>query len=172
VSKERTNNRGDREREAAIKQAAKAHEQERQERQVSMKGAGDVLGKHGGAAITQPSHHHKPKQPAGRTRPAGAKDAAAKGASTKGGQKKGRPTPKQSAARTPVNKTRPHAPVGRADGPLARRRRFRIRLLVGLLLLVNIVAAVVWRDWAVSLAVLIGSFILAPLLAAILLRRK
>jgi hypothetical protein len=85
---------------------------------------------------------------------------------------KGRPTPKQSGPRTPVNKKRSHAPVGRPDGPLARRRRLRVRLLVALLLVVNIAAGVVWRDWAASLAVLIGSVILAPLLAAALLRRR
>ncbi len=163
MSKERANNQTAREREAAIKQAAKGHEQDRTERQVSMKGAGDVLGKHGGAAITQPSHHHKPPK---QTR---AKGKNPPKASSPG---KGRPTPKQSAPRTPAGKKRQHAPTGRPDGPLARRRRLRVRLLIGLLLLVNIVAAVVWRDWAVSLAVLIGSAILAPLLAAILLRRK
>lgn len=166
MSKERTNNRTAREREAAIKQAAKGHEQERQERQVSMKGAGDVVGKHGGAAITQPSHHHKPPKP--RSKGKNPPKASSPG--------KGRPTPKQAAARTPVGKKRPHAPTGRPDGPLARRRRFRIRLLVALLLVVNVGVgvAVVVTDltWALSLAVLIGSVILAPLLAAALLRRQ
>lgn len=85
---------------------------------------------------------------------------------------KGRPTPKRSGPRTPAGRKRSHAPVGRPDGPLARRRRFRVRLLVALLLTVNIAAAIVWRDWAVSLAVLIGSVIVTPLLAALLLRRR
>ena len=138
-----------------------AHQAEA-ERQVSMKGSADVVGKHGGPSITPPSHHHKPPKP--RTKGKNPPKASSPG--------KGRPTPKQSAARTPAGKKRPHAPTGRQDGPLARRRRLRIRLLVGLLLVVNVVAAVVWRDWAVSLAVLIGSFIVAPLLAAALLRRK
>jgi hypothetical protein len=69
------------------------------------------------------------------------------------------------------NKRR-NAPVGRADGPLARRRRFRVRLLLASLLVVNIAAGVVWRDWKVSLAVFILSVITAPLLAALLLRRR
>jgi hypothetical protein len=97
-----------------------------------------------------------------------------KGAST-GASKtsgKGRPTPKQSAARTAAGRKRSHASVGRPDGPLARRRRFRIRLLLGLLLVVNVVAGVVWRDWKISLAVFIISVITAPLLAALLLRRR
>ncbi|HEX6249336.1 MAG TPA: hypothetical protein VFZ64_15820 [Nocardioidaceae bacterium] len=131
---------------------------EHQERLLSMKTSEDAsAGK--GEAITQPQHHKHPKgkQP-GKNPP------------KSGG--KGRPTPKQSAARTPSNKKRANAPVGRPDGPLARRRRFRIRLLVSLLLVVNLAAALIWRDWAVSLAVLIGTVIVAPLLAAALLRRK
>ena len=167
MSKDRANNRADREREAAMKQAAKGHEQDRQERPLSKKGSGEVLGKHGGPAITQPQHHHKPPKAGG---------ARGKNPPKAGSPGKGKPTPKQSGPRTPVEKKRPQARTGRPDGPLARRRRFRIRLLVGLLLLVNIAVgvavAVTDLTWAVSLAVLIGSFVLAPLLAAILLRRK
>jgi hypothetical protein len=161
VSKERAKNRADREREAAIRQAAKGHEAERVERQQSMKGSAGGIGE----AITKPSHHHKPP------RSAGASSGKGKGA-TKGGQGKGRPTPKQSHPRSPANKKRAAARVGRPDGPLARRRRFRIRLLVTVLLVVNVAVAAVWRDWPTSLAVLIVSVILAPLLAAALLRRK
>lgn len=154
MSKERAKNRAAREHEAALRTAAKGHEHDRQERTLSMKSNGSSTA---GEAITPPQHHKTPK-PAART----------------GG--KGRPTPKQSAPRTPANKKRTHAPVGRPDGPLARRRRFRIRLLVGLLLLVNIAVgvavAVTDLTWAVSVAVLIGSAIVAPLLAAALLRRK
>ena len=153
--------------ETGNKQAA--HQAE-PERQVSMKGSTEVLGKHGGPAITPPSHHHKPPKP--RTKGKNPPKASNPGGS--GG--KGRPTPKQSAPRTPAGKKRTHAPTGRSDGPLARRRRFRIRLLVGLLLLVNlavgVAVAVTDLTWAASLAVLIGSVVLAPLLAAILLRRK
>ena len=138
-----------------------AHEQE-VERQLSMKGSSEVVGKHGGPAITPPSHQHKPPKP--RTKGKNPPKASSPG--------KGQPTPKQSAPRTPAGKKRGHTSTGRPDGPLARRRRFRTRLLVTLLLLVNIVVAVVWRDWAISLAVLIGSVILAPLMLAILLRRK
>lgn len=174
MSKERANNRAAREREAAIRQAAKGHEQDRQDRIVSMKGAGEVLGKHGGPAITPPTHHKTPKNGPGKpgagkspAKSAGSKGAAAGG---KGPGAKGRPTPKQSAAQ--ATKKKATGPVGRPDGPLARRRRFRTRLLVVLLVLVNVAAAVIWRDWAVSLAVLIGSAILAPLAAAALLRRK
>jgi hypothetical protein len=157
VSKERAKNRAEREREAAIKQAAKGHEQERQERQLSMKAAAEKAeGK--GDAITQPQHHktHKPG-----TKPADKKSPG-----------KGRPTPKQSGPRTPASKKRGHAPVGRPDGPLARRRRFRIRLLLIVLLLVNVAVGAIWQDWSVTLAVLIFSVITAPLLAALLLRRR
>jgi hypothetical protein len=77
---------------------------------------------------------------------------------------------RQSHPRTPGAKRR--GPVGRPDGPLARRRRFRVRLLLVLLLVVNVAAGVTWRDWSVSLAVLIVSVITAPLLAALLLRRR
>jgi hypothetical protein len=154
VSKERAKNRAAREREAAIKQAAKGHEQEHVERQLSMKaGTAGPQGK--GEAITQPQHHKHPKAGAPKKSPG-----------------KGRPTPKQSGPRTPANKKRGHAPVGRPDGPLARRRRFRIRLLVILLLVVNVAVGAIWRDWSVTLAVLILSVITAPLLAALLLRRR
>lgn len=83
----------------------------------------------------------------------------------------GRKPPKQSHPRTPAGR-RGHTPVGRADGPLARRRRARTRLLVVLLVLVNVAAWFVWSDWAARLAVLIVSAITAPLLAALVLRRR
>ena len=159
MSKERAKNRAAREREAAIKQAAKGHEQDRTERQLSMKGSADGPGSRTGEAITKPQHHKHPKP-------------AAQSGGDKKTAGKGRPTPKQSAPRTPAGKKRTHAPVGRPDGPLARRRRFRVRLLLVLLLAVNVAVGVIWRDWATSLAVLIVSVILAPLLAAALLRRK
>lgn len=163
MSKERAKNRAAREHEAAIRTAAKGHEHDRQERLLSLKsdGAGTV-----GEAITQPQHHKTPKPAKSTAKAGGAGTAAARNAG------KGRPTPKQSAPRSPANKKRTHAPVGRPDGPLARRRRFRIRLLVVVLLVVNVAVGVIARDWAVSLAVLIGTAILAPLLAAALLRRK
>jgi hypothetical protein len=154
VSKERAKNRAAREHEAAIKQAAKGHEQDRAERQLSMK-SGPEGAKGKGEAITQPQHHKPPKS-----------------APSKKTQGKGRPTPKQSAPRTPASKKRGHAPVGRPDGPLARRRRLRIRLLVIFLLTVNVAVGAIWRDWSVTLAVLIFSVITAPLLAALLLRRR
>lgn len=155
MSKERAKNRAAAAHEAAIRTAAKGHEQDRLERQSSMKADGPATT---GEAITAPQHHKTPK-PAART---AAKTTAGKG----------RPTPKQSAPRTPAGKKRNHAPVGRPDGPLARRRRFRIRMLLILLLVVNIAVGVIWQDWRVSLAVLIMSAIVAPLLAAALLRRK
>jgi hypothetical protein len=154
VSKERDNSRGQ-----AQQAAAKGHEQS--ERQVSMKGTAEVRGKHGGDAITGPQRHKTPKAP---------KTAAAK--SPKKPTGKGRPTPKQSGPRTPAGKKRTSARVGRPDGPLARRRRARIRLLLILLLVVNVAVGFVWRDWTVSLAVLIGSVIVAPLVAALMLGRK
>lgn len=162
MSKERARNRAAREHEAATRTAAKGHEQDFEQTPLSMKSSGEVLGKHGGASITQPQHHHKPRRPA---------DTRSKGAAKPSGGK-GKPTPKQSGPRTPSGKKRTQAPVGRPDGPLARRRRFRIRLLLVLLLTVNVAAALVWRDWPVSLAVLILSAVTAPLLAAALLRRK
>jgi hypothetical protein len=158
VSKERQRNRAAREHEAALKQAAKGHERDRAERQLSMKGSAEGPGG-SGDAITKPQHHKHPK-------PATQSGRANKTAG------KGRPTPKQSAPRSPANKKRTHAPVGRPDGPLARRRRFRVRLLLVLLLAVNVAVGVIWRDWTVSLAALILSVILTPLLAAALLRRK
>jgi hypothetical protein len=94
-------------------------------------------------------------------------------------QQKRRPTatkppkpPKRPQPRTPANKKRTHAPVGRPDGPIARRRRFRIRLLMVMLLVVNVAVGLIWREWSVSLAVLIVSIVTAPLLAALLLRRR
>ncbi len=158
MSKERAKNRAAREHEAALEQAAKGHEQDHAERQLSMKGPADGSGQGAGEAITKPQHHKTPK-PAAKT---GTKQTAGKG----------RPTPKQSAPRSPANKKRTHAPVGRPDGPLARRRRFRIRLLLVLLLAVNVAVGVIWRDWAVSVAVLILTAILAPLMAAAMLRRR
>lgn len=142
---------------------ARATGGEHGERQVSMKETAEVRGKHGGEAITRPQHHKTPKAArAGGAKPTGKRTTPGKG----------KPTPKQSGPRTPAGKSRTKAPVGRPDGPLARRRRFRIRLLLVLLLVVNVAVAAVWRDWALSLAVLIGSVIVAPLLAATLLRRR
>ena len=122
---------------------------------------------------------------AAREREAGIK-AAARGSAKERQERQqlGRPTgksapkaaggkpAKKSHPRTPANKKRSHAPVGRPDGPLARRRRFRVRLLLILLLVVNVAVAAVWRDWTVSLGVLILSAITAPLLAALLLKRR
>jgi hypothetical protein len=84
----------------------------------------------------------------------------------------GKTPPKKNRPRPAPAKPRRFAPSGRPDGPLARRRRFRIRLLILLLLLVNVVAWFVWPEWPARLAVLILTVITAPLLAAILLRRK
>jgi hypothetical protein len=47
-----------------------------------------------------------------------------------------------------------------------------VRLLLILLLVVNVAVAAVWRDWTVSLGVLILSAITTPLLAALLLKRR
>lgn len=80
--------------------------------------------------------------------------------------------PKKNRPRPAPAKPRRFARSGRPDGPLARRRRLRIRLLLVLLLIVNVAVAAVWRDWKISLAVLILSVITAPLLAALLLRRR
>ncbi len=168
MSKERAKNRTAAADEAAARAAAK-QEHDHQERLVSMKSDGQSTV---GEAITQRQHHKPPKQ---RTRPA-TKAAGAKTAGTRTtaarNDGKGRPTPKQSAPRSPAGKKRGHAPVGRPDGPLARRRRFRVRMLIVVLLVVNVAVGVLARDWAVSVAVLIVSAILAPLLAAALLRRK
>lgn len=82
------------------------------------------------------------------------------------------PAKKPHHPRTPADKKRNHAPVGRPDGPLARRRRFRVRLLLALLVAVNVGAWLIWPDWSARLAVLIVSVISAPLLAALLLRRR
>ncbi len=98
------------------------------------------------------------------------KKPAAKGSAKLSADAAKRP-PKQSHPRTPAKK-RGHGPVGRPDGPLAQRRRNRTRLLIVLLVLVNVAAWLVWSDWAARLAVLILSVITAPLLAALLLRRR
>lgn len=90
-----------------------------------------------------------------------------------------RRTKQASRPRTPTGNARPsatkkrgRAPVGRPDGPLARKRRLRVRLVLLLMLAVNVAVGIVWRDWSVSLAVLILSVITAPLLVALLLRRR
>lgn len=142
MSKGRAQRRTAREREAGIKAAAKGAEQERQERQETR----DTGSKSGGKS-------------ARATGTGGRKPAKKPGA---------RPSAKKSGAR-PSAKKRGR---GRAEGPLARRRRFRIRLLLVVLLVVNLAVGIIWRDWAVSLAVLILSVITAPLLAALLLRRR
>ena len=142
MSKERARKRAAREREAGIRAAAKGTERERRERGHVRRAA---AGKSGTGRPVEPAA--KPGTPGARQ-------------------------PKKSAPRSPAGNRRKKAPVGRPDGPLARRRRVRTRLLVLLLLLVNVVAGLVWRDWQVSLAVLIVSIITAPLLAALLLRRR
>ena len=84
----------------------------------------------------------------------------------------GRTPPKQNRPRPMPAKPRRFARTGRADGPLARRRRFRVRLLLVLLLVVNVAGWVVWSEWPARLAVFIVSVVTAPLLAALLLRRR
>lgn len=99
------------------------------------------------------------------------RQAAKKPAARTQARKAAKKPAKQSHPRTP-DKKRNHAPVGRPDGPLARRRRFRVRLLLALLVAVNVGAWLIWPDWSARLAVLIVSVISAPLLAALLLRRR
>ena len=148
MSKERAKKRAEREREAGIKAAAKGSDEERREREQARKAAA------GKPAAGKPVKG-QPVMTASKSAPKGAAKA-----------------PKKSGPRTPAGNKRKNAPVGRADGPLARRRRFRVRLLLVLLLLVNIAAAVIWQNWRISLAVFIVSVITAPLLAALLLRRR
>ncbi len=100
------------------------------------------------------------------------RQAAKKPAARTQVKKAARKPAKQSHPRTPADTKRHHAPVGRPDGPLARRRRFRVRLLLALLVAVNVGAWLIWPDWSARLAVLIVSVISAPLLAALLLRRR
>lgn len=150
MSKERARNRAAREREAAAQAAAGGTQTERDQPR-------------GSAPATAGT---------GTARKPAAKTAKAAGTGATSVRAAGKKPPKRAAPRTPATKRRGHAPVGRSDGPLARRRRFRTRLLLGVLLAVNVVVAIIWRDWTVSLAALILSVILAPLAAAILLRRK
>ena len=142
MSKERARNRAAREKEAGIKAAARGAQQERLERKQAAK-----------------------KKPAGpQAKAAQPAKKARTGTSAKAA--------KQAHPHAPVSKKRTHTPVGRPDGPLARRRRARIRLLLALLLLVNVAAWLVWPDWTARLAVLIVTVITAPLLGAALLRRR
>ncbi len=142
MSKERARNRAAREKEAGIKAAARGAQQERQEREQAAKKK--PAGPHTKAA--QPARKGRAGTPAKAT--------------------------KQAHPHAPVSKKRTHAPVGKPDGPLARRRRARIRLLLVLLLLVNVAAWMVWPDWSARLAVLIVTLITAPLLGALMLRRR
>ncbi len=77
----------------------------------------------------------------------------------------------------PTTRRRPasrrgRGPVGRPDGPLARRRRARTRLVLVLLVLLNVAAWLLWPDWAARLAVLILSLVTAPMLIGLAVRRS
>ena len=63
-------------------------------------------------------------------------------------------------------------PVGRDTGSLARRRRIRRGLLLTVLLAANILVWVVRPDWEARLAAAVVSILAAPVLAALLLRRR
>lgn len=144
MSKERARNRAAREREAGIKAAARGEARARQEQ------AG------------RRTHGKAPVKPA-------VKGAGNAHGTARPGVKR---PPKKNRPHPPPARPRRFARAGRPDGPLARRRRFRVRLLVVLLLVANVAAGVFWREWTVSLAVLIVSVIVTPLLAALLLRRR
>lgn len=167
MSKDRAKNRAAREHEAALRTAAKAGAKEHQERVVSMRLDAERSGPR--EAITPKTHHKTPAKGPRKAVPRTASKAAPAGRKTTTAAKS---TAKPSSARAQNGKRRGHKTVGRADGPLARRRRLRVRLLLVVLLAVNVAVGIIWRDWEVTLAALIVTAITAPLLAAVLLRRK
>ena len=89
-------------------------------------------------------------------------------------QQRGAPT------RTAPGRTKPtvseakqaRRPKRSSSRSLAQQRRLRLWLLIAVLVVANVAVALVWRNWAASLAAGIGSVIVAPLLAALLLRRR
>lgn len=60
----------------------------------------------------------------------------------------------------------------RPTGTLARRRRVRTSLLLGLLVALNVVVWVVRPDWAARLAALVVSVLAAPVLVTLLPSRR
>lgn len=61
--------------------------------------------------------------------------------------------------------------VGRPTGSLARRRRTRTSVLLAVLLALNVVVWILSPDWALRLAALVVSALVAPVLVTLLARR-
>ncbi|MDP9823485.1 hypothetical protein [Nocardioides massiliensis] len=73
-----------------------------------------------------------------------------------------------SKPRTPARK----GPAGRPTGELARRSRQRTSLAVAIVLLLQLGAGLLWRDWAANLAVFIVSAAIAVIVLGSLRRRR
>ena len=88
--------------------------------------------------------------------------------------------PRKQQTRTAPARSRPTVSEGRqprrpkrtSSRSLAQQRKIKLWLLLAVLVVANVAVALVWRNWAASLAAGIGSVIVAPLLAALLLRRR
>jgi hypothetical protein len=64
------------------------------------------------------------------------------------------------------------SPVGRPTGTLAHRRRVQTSLLLALLAAVNVLVWIVRPDWAARLGILVLTVLAAPVLSALLVRRR
>jgi membrane protein YdbS with pleckstrin-like domain len=62
--------------------------------------------------------------------------------------------------------------TGRQTGSLARRRRTQTSLLLALLAAVNVLVWFIGTDWATSLAALVVSVLVAPVLHLLLFARR
>lgn len=78
----------------------------------------------------------------------------------------------RAVARATTGRLPSRTRTGRPTGALARRRRTRWRVLLGLLVALNVLVWVSGGGWALRAATLVVSLLVAPVLAALLLRRS
>lgn len=78
----------------------------------------------------------------------------------------------RAAAPSKPRSTARKGPAGRPTGQLARRSRQRTSLAVAIVLLLQLGAGLLWRNWAANLAVFIVSVALATIVLGSLRRRR
>jgi hypothetical protein len=78
----------------------------------------------------------------------------------------------RAVRRVTTDRVRRRAPVGRATGTLARRRRAQRSTLLAGLVALNVLVWFLTPDWAARLAALVVSVLAAPVLATLLMPRR
>ena len=87
-------------------------------------------------------------------------------------RREGRVSRRRAVRRATTGRLPRLTPVGRPTGTLAHRRRVQTSLLLALLAGVNVLVWIVRPDWAARLGILVLTVLAAPVLSALLVRRR